>query len=126
VRRLAAQKFGEALTHEQEILGHFADVAMDTYALESALLRARKTAAARGEDQVRLAEAAVRCFAQDALDRIEVSARRLLGAVAEGEALRGYLGAVARLLRREPANTVALRRQVASAAIEARRYPFLS
>src|SRR6185436_662359 len=104
---LAAQKFGEALTHEQEILGHFADVAMDTYALESALLRARKTAAARGEDQVRLAEAAVRCFAQ-------------------GEALRGYLGAVARLLRREPANTVALRRQVASAAIEARRYPFLS
>ncbi len=136
---LAAQKFGEALTHEQEILGHFADAAMETYALESAVLRARKTAAARGEDgvptavcgrgvdhQTRLAEAAVRCFAQDALDRIEVSARRLLAAVAEGDTLRSYLGAVARFLRRDPANTVALRRQVASAAIEARRYPFAS
>jgi alkylation response protein AidB-like acyl-CoA dehydrogenase len=121
---LAAQKYGEALTHEQEILAHFADVAMETYALESAVLRARKTAAARGEDASRLPEAAVRCFAQDALDRIEVSARRLLGAVAEGETLRSYLGAVARFLRREPANTVALRRQVAAAAIEARRYPF--
>jgi hypothetical protein len=121
---LAAQKYGEALTHEQEILAHFADVAMETYALESAVLRTRKTAAARGEDRARLAEAAVRCFAQDSCDRIEVSARRLLAAVAEGETLRNYLGAVARFLRREPANTVALRRQVAAAAIEARRYPF--
>ncbi len=120
---LAAQKYGEALSHEQEILGHFADIAMETYALESALLRTRKRAVARGEDQTRIQEAAVRCFAQDALDRVETSARRLLSALAEGEPLRGYLGALQRFTRRDPANTVALRRQVASAAIEAGRYP---
>jgi alkylation response protein AidB-like acyl-CoA dehydrogenase len=121
---LAAQKYGEALTHEQELLAHFADLTMETYALESALLRARKLAAARGEGQAALQVAAVRCFAQDALDRIEVSARRLLAAVAEGETLRGYLTALARFTQRETANTVALRRQVAAAAIEAGRYPF--
>ena len=46
----AVQKRGEALKDEQEVLGHFADIAMETYALESALLRTRKRAAARGED----------------------------------------------------------------------------
>ncbi len=39
---LAVQKYEQALTDEQEILGHFADVAMETYALESAVIRAQK------------------------------------------------------------------------------------
>jgi Acyl-CoA dehydrogenase, C-terminal domain len=58
------------------VLGHFADIAMATYALESALLLARKRAAARGEDAARLQEAAVRCSAQNAMNEIEVSAAR--------------------------------------------------
>jgi hypothetical protein len=68
---------------------------------------------------------AVRCFARDAMDRIETSARRLLAAVEEGEALASALGAVARFAARAPANTVALRRRVADAAIEAGGYPFV-
>jgi alkylation response protein AidB-like acyl-CoA dehydrogenase len=121
---LAAQKFGTDLADEQEVLGHFADIAMDTYALESALLRARKRAAAVGLERAALELAAVRCFAGDALDRIEVRARRLLAAVQEGEPLRTTLEAVQRLAARSTLNTVALRRQVAAAAIEAERYPF--
>jgi hypothetical protein len=119
----AVQKFGQGLEEEQEVLGHFADVAMETYALESAVLRAQKRAAAQGEDKARLQEAAVRCFAQDALDRVEASARRLLSAVEEGDMLRTYLAALKRFTKREAANTVALRRQVAAAAIEAEGYP---
>jgi alkylation response protein AidB-like acyl-CoA dehydrogenase len=119
----AAQKFGQGLEEQQEVLGHFADVAMETYALEGAVLRAQKRAAARGDDQARLQEAAVRCFAQDTMDRIEVSARRLLSAVEEGDTLRTYLAALRRFTKREVANTVELRRQVAAAAIEAEGYP---
>jgi alkylation response protein AidB-like acyl-CoA dehydrogenase len=119
----AVQKRGEALKDEQEVMGHFADIAMATYALESALLRARKRAAARGEDQARLQEAAVRCYAQDAMDEIEVSARKLLAAIEEGEALRVLLAALKRLTKRDVCNTVALRRQVADAAIERAGYP---
>jgi len=122
---LAAQKFGQELQDQQEVLGHFADVAMETYALESAVLRTQKRAAKGGEDKARLHEAAVRCFAQDAMDRIEVSARRLLAAVDEGEGdmLRTHLAALERFTKREALNTVALRRQVAQAALEAGGYP---
>jgi alkylation response protein AidB-like acyl-CoA dehydrogenase len=119
----AVQKLGEALKDEQEVLGHFADIAMATYALESALLRTRKRAAARGEDATRLQEAAVRCYAQDAMDEIEASARKLLAAVEEGDALRTLLAALKRFTKREVCNTVALRRQVADAAIEKVGYP---
>jgi alkylation response protein AidB-like acyl-CoA dehydrogenase len=120
---VAAQKFGQDLSEQQEVLGLFADIAMETYALESAVIRTRKRAAADGEQRAALQGAAVRCFAQDALDRIEVSARRLLAAVEEGDALRTYLGAVRRFARREVLDTVGLRRQVAAAAIEAGGYP---
>jgi len=119
----AVQKYAEALKDEQEILGHFADIAMEAYALESALLRARKRAAARGEKEARLQEAAVRCFAQEAMDKIESSARTLLAAVEEGDTLRTYLAALKRFTKREVCNTVALRRQVADAAIERVGYP---
>ena len=120
---LAAQKFGQQLEEEQEVLGHFADIAMETYALESALLRTRKRAERDGEEKARLHETAVRCFAQDAMDKIEVSARRLLAAVEEGDTQRTYLAALKRFSKREIVNTVALRRQVADAAIEAGGYP---
>jgi alkylation response protein AidB-like acyl-CoA dehydrogenase len=120
---LAAQKFGAELEQQQEVLGLFADVAMDTYALESAVIRAQKRAAAQGEERARLQEAAVRCFAQDALDRVEASARRILAAVDEGDMLRTYLAALRRFTKRETLDTVALRRQVAVAAIEEGDYP---
>lgn len=120
---LAAQKFAQDLTEQQEVLSHFADIAMETYALESAIIRTQKRAAARGEDKARLQEAAVRCFAQDALDKVEVSARRLLSATEEGDTLRTTLAALKRFTRRDALNTVALRRQVADAAIEAGGYP---
>jgi butyryl-CoA dehydrogenase len=120
---LAAQKFGERLADQQEILAHFADIAMATYALESALLRAQKHAAAVGAAGARLQEAAVRCYAQDALDEVEAAARRLLAGLYEGEALASYLTAVKRFSTRETPNTIALRREVAAAAIELGKYP---
>jgi hypothetical protein len=120
---LAVQKFGPALQEQQEILGLFADIAMEVYSLESALLRTRKRASARGEDKAELQAAALRCFAQDALDRVEVRARRLLAAVEEGDTLRTMLAALRRFTRREALDTVALRRKVAQAAIEHGGYP---
>ena len=120
---LAVQKFGQELQEQQEILGLFADIAMEVYALESTLLRARKGASTRGEDENALPAVALRCFAQDALDRIEVGARRLLAAVEEGDTLRTMLAALRRFTKRETIDTVALRRRIAEAAIERGSYP---
>lgn len=121
---VAVQKFAQELEQQQEVLGLFADVAMEVFALESAVVRTQKRAAKEGEDACRLHEAAVRCFAQDALDRIEAAARRLLAAVDEGDVLRTYLAALKRLTRREALDTVALRRTVSAAVVEKGAYPF--
>jgi alkylation response protein AidB-like acyl-CoA dehydrogenase len=120
----AVERLGPRLADEQEVLGHFADVAMDTYALESAVLRARKKAEGEGGPKgAAWHEAATRCFAQDAMDRVFVHARRLLAALEEGDALRGDLSALSGFTRRETADTVALRRRVASAVLEHGGYP---
>jgi hypothetical protein len=95
---------------------------MDAYAAESALLRTRKIAARKGG--AALQTAATQVFVADALDRVEQNARTVLAACAEGDTLRAQLALLRRLLKREPPNTVALRRQVAAAALEANRYPF--
>jgi alkylation response protein AidB-like acyl-CoA dehydrogenase len=120
---VSVQRFGADLQDQQEILGLFADVAMEVYALESALLRAKKRAAAEGEDKAALQAAALRCFAQDALDRVETTTRRLLAAVEEGDTLRTMLAALRRFTKRETLDTVALRRLVAEAAIDRGGYP---
>jgi alkylation response protein AidB-like acyl-CoA dehydrogenase len=119
---LAVQKFAQDLENQQEILGQFADVAMEVYALESAVIRTQKRAEKDGEAACRLQAAAVSCFAQDALDRIESVARRLLAAVDEGDMLRTYLAALKRFTRREAVNTVALRRDIAAAVVEKGAY----
>jgi alkylation response protein AidB-like acyl-CoA dehydrogenase len=120
----AVGTLGPRFMEEQEVLGHFADVAMETYALESAVLRSRKKAAAAGgAGGAAWHEAVTRCFAQDTMDRLEVHARRLLAALQEGDALRASLAALHGMLRHEPADTVALRRDVAALVLERGGYP---
>jgi alkylation response protein AidB-like acyl-CoA dehydrogenase len=119
----AAQKFGQGLSEQQEVLAHFADLAMEAYALESAILRTRKRAARDGEAKVALQVAAVEVYAQEALDKVEASGRALLSAVEEGDTLRTMLAALKRFTKREAVNTVVRRRQIADAALEAGGYP---
>ena len=115
---LAAQKYSDKLENEQEILGLFADIAMDVYALESALLRAQKRASRAGEAQAVLQAAAVRCFAQEAMDRVEANGRKLLASLDEGDMLRTYLAALKRFTKRGVVDTIGLKRQIAEAAID--------
>jgi alkylation response protein AidB-like acyl-CoA dehydrogenase len=112
----ALQTYGEKLTDQQELLGYTADILMDTFAAESATLRARTAAAARHR-QAQLHEAAARTFVNDAAQRVEMAARSALAAMAEGDTLRTLLAALRRVLKTSPVNTVALRRRLADAAL---------
>jgi hypothetical protein len=60
----------------------------------------------------------------DATDRVEHSARTALAGMAEGDTLRTLLAALRRLLKVAPANTIALRRQLADATVERKSYIF--
>jgi alkylation response protein AidB-like acyl-CoA dehydrogenase len=111
----AMETYGQTLTDEQEVLSFAADILIETYAAESAALRARAVTAP-------LHEAAARVYVNDAAARIEASAKNALAAMSNGDTLRVLLAALRRLLKVAPINTVALRRQLAEATVASGRY----
>jgi alkylation response protein AidB-like acyl-CoA dehydrogenase len=117
----AMQTHGEKLNDEQEVLSYAADIMIDTYAAESAVLRAR-LAVSRRQAHAELHEAAARTFVNDAAQRIDYAARSAFAAMAEGDALRMLLAALRRVLKFMPVNTVAMRRVLADAAVRGGRY----
>ncbi len=117
----AMQTYGEKLTDQQEVLSYAADILMDTYAGESAVLRAQSAGTSdprRGDLHV----AAARLFVHDAGLRVEMNARSALSAMAEGDTLRTLLAALRRILKLTPVNTVALRRTLADTAVAEGKY----
>ena len=119
---VASQRFMTALEEQQEIMADLADMICHAFALESALLRARKAAAA-GRKTAAVAAAMTGLLADETLATAEQAARRVLAACAQGDALTTQLAILRRLARSTPADTVALSRAVARQAIAAERYP---
>jgi len=115
----AMQTYGQKLTDEQEILCAAADILIDTYAAESAVLRAREAA---GRPDGRLHEAAARTFVNDAAQRVQATATNALAGMADGDTLRTLMAALRRVLKVTPVNTVALRRTLADATVARERY----
>jgi alkylation response protein AidB-like acyl-CoA dehydrogenase len=121
----AMQTYGQKLTDEQEVLMHAADIAIDVYSAESAVLRA--TAASNANTpRAALQVDAARVFVNDAAMRIDASARQALAVMAEGDTLRMLLAALRRLLKVTPINTAALRRRLADETVSRGAYPFAS
>ena len=120
---LAMQRYGEALHEEQEVLSWAADILIDTFAAESAVLRALQ-AEAEAPATAGLQADAARIYVSDAATRIESAARSALAAMAEGDTLRLHLAALRRLLKVTPVNTVVMRRRLADAAVERAGYIF--
>ena len=120
----AAQKYMMGLSDQQEVLMSVADIIMDTYAMESAILRTKKMAAAQGEEAVALYVDMTRVFCNDAVERIEAEAKNTLAAMAEGDELRTLLAALRRFTKMTPMNTVVARQRIANAMIEANRYVY--
>ncbi len=118
----ASQKYMQALVDQQEVMGALADIVIETYCMESALLRARKILAKDGEQAASLAVAMSQVYLSGGMARIEVAARRVVAAIAEGDMLRTQTAILRRLLKHEPANTIALRRKIAERVIEAGKY----
>jgi alkylation response protein AidB-like acyl-CoA dehydrogenase len=119
----AMQRYGTALEQEQEVLSHLADILIDTFAAESAVLRAID-ASSRKLSGADLHADAARVYTNEAAGRIELNARGALAAMAEGDTLRTQLAALRRLLKVTPINAVALRRKLAEATTAKGGYLF--
>jgi Acyl-CoA dehydrogenase, C-terminal domain len=122
----AMQSYGEKVADEQEILSWNADILIDVYAAESALLRAVQAQADASGDSSHgsLHGDAARVIVNDAALRVEAAARQALAATTEGDTLRTLLAALRRVLKVSPINTVLLRRRLSDAVLMRNGYPF--
>ena len=121
----ASQRFMTALQDEQEVMADLADCIAAIYALESALLRARKLAGTGSRSTsgaAATAAAMTSAFADQALATVEQAARRVLAASAEGDALGIQLSVLRRFARVAPIESIALDRQIARYFLDAGRY----
>jgi butyryl-CoA dehydrogenase len=118
----ASQKYMQTLADQQEVMAAIADCAIEVYAMESCILRAEKLVSAKGEAAASAAVAMAGFYAAKAMQTVEASARKVIAAVAEGDLLRTQMAIVRRLSKHEPANTIALGRQIAHHVLVAGRY----
>jgi alkylation response protein AidB-like acyl-CoA dehydrogenase len=121
---VAAQKHGQSLEEEQEVLAWLADMVIQTYAMESAVLRAAKADAHVDEKGVAARRAAARLAIETGMPIVEAAAKQVLTACAEGEELRSMLSMHRKLTRREPFDVRAEGRLLATAVLDAEGYPF--
>jgi hypothetical protein len=120
---LAMQTYGAKLDEEQEVLMLAADILIDTYAAESATLRAIASGQA-GHASALLQSDAAAVLTHDAALRIDARARTALAAMSSGDELKTMMAALRRVLKIEPVNTIAARRRVADAIVGKTGYCF--
>jgi len=119
---IATQRYMQAIQDQQEIMGAIANMTIETYAMESAVLRAQKLVMKNGEAGSAHAIAMTRVYMSGAMDKIESSAKMVVAACSDGDMLRSQLAILRRLGKYEPFNTVALRQAIAQKVIEAGKY----
>ena len=113
---IAFEKFGAGLDKEQEVVAGISDVLMETFAMESALLRVEKMGTAGAAADM----AAV--YLRDGMTRIEGFARTVLAGCSEGDALRTNMAVLRRFAKFEPVNAIGLRRRIADRLIASGHY----
>jgi alkylation response protein AidB-like acyl-CoA dehydrogenase len=106
----ARRAYPDGLEQQQEVLMHIADIIIETYVMESALLRARKREGNAG--------LFASVLLSDGMSRIEFSARNVLAATSSAEELPRLRS----LAQCQAVNTVDMRRRIASRLLQAQRY----
>src|SRR5271166_123485 len=118
----ASQKYMQKLADQQEIMGAIADMVIETFAMDSCLLRARKFIEAQGEQKAALVTAMTQIYIAGAMSRLEAAAKKVIAAVAEGDMIRTQMAIVRRLVKFEPVNVIGQQEQVAARVLEAGKY----
>jgi alkylation response protein AidB-like acyl-CoA dehydrogenase len=120
----AVQKLMMKLESEQEILMNIADMAIETFNAESALLRVMKLAERKGENAIQFELDAMRVYLTDAADKINKYGKDAVNSFAQGDEQRMMLLGIKRFTKTEPLNTKDARRRIADKLISDRKYPY--
>jgi alkylation response protein AidB-like acyl-CoA dehydrogenase len=118
----ATQKYMQALQDQQEVMGAIADMVIETYAMESAVLRTQKLIENNGDAASVLPIAMTHVYLSQAMEKVEAAARKVIAAVADGDMLKTQMAILRRLAKHDPFNTVAARQKIAERVLEAGKY----
>ena len=113
----AAQDMGPGLNKEQEILLKIADMMIEVYVAESAILRAEKLAQRAGEESAHLQINAAKVYLYEAVEKVGAAGREAIMAFTDGDALQTLLMGLKRFTRPMTTNTVKLRREIAESML---------
>ena len=119
----AVQKFMMDLAKQQELLLAIADVAIQIYALESAVLRAEKNHPKVSEPKQKLFDALVTVVTFNSLERISTAAKRGAFFCEEGDTLTMLLSGIRRYSKYDATGLLASKKLIAAATLEAEKYP---
>ncbi len=111
----AYQRFLNAIEEQQEVVAGATDILMQAFAMESALLRARKHPSEQKQDICAV-------FLRESMEVVESAARNVLAACADGDTLRTQLAVLKRFTKVDAVDTIATRRRIASRVLAAERY----
>jgi alkylation response protein AidB-like acyl-CoA dehydrogenase len=114
----AVQKFMMKLSDEQEIIMNLADMLIEGYIAESALLRVEKLISLRGEKACEIEIAMALIYLNHAMEVAARAGREAVSSFAEGDELRMMLLGLKRFLKTDPYNLKNARRKVADHLIE--------
>jgi alkylation response protein AidB-like acyl-CoA dehydrogenase len=118
----AVQKLMMKIDNEQEILMNIADMAIETFNAESALLRVMKMTDKLGDAACQLHLDIARTYLYDAADRINKSGKDAINGFAEGDEQRMILMGLKRFTKAEPFNSKDARRRIADKMIAEGKY----
>src|SRR5450432_1865578 len=118
----AVQKLAMQLESEQEILMHVADMAIITFHAESALLRAMKLVALKGESALTFELDILHTFLYDSADKIEKHGKDAINAFADGDEHRMLLLGLKRFCKVNPFNSKEAKRRIANKLIADGKY----
>ncbi|MFQ3214448.1 MAG: alkylation response protein AidB-like acyl-CoA dehydrogenase [Marivirga sp.] len=114
----AVQKFMQKLSTEQEILMNLADMLIEVYTAESAVLRTEKLVSLRGEAACEQQINMAKLYMHRAVEVANNAGKEAIYAFAEGDEQRMMLLGLKRFTKIEPANLKVIRRAIADAVLE--------
>jgi butyryl-CoA dehydrogenase len=120
----AADRLGPRLKDEQQVLLPLADVAIQIFAAESALLRAEKALAA-GDAKSGILQAAAKVVVFRAAEVAAAAARKAIWMIGDGEESARLAEAVGRIAQMDGKGLRDAGSQLAAAAIEQEQYPVM-
>ncbi|MFM8316787.1 MAG: acyl-CoA dehydrogenase, partial [Bacteroidota bacterium] len=120
----AVQHYGTALAEEQEALMRMADMAMEVYVLESALLKTLKLEKSFDPKEREIRSALIKLQAYHAAEQCMKAGKEVILALPENDEQRMMLMGLRRFTKTATYNIKSLRRLVAGHILEKNAYPF--